>query len=152
MSVRSSRDFWAGAIYLGLGLSVVVLGRGYSMGSSARMGPGYFPTILGGILAVFGAIAVARAFIRPGDGVSAIAWKPLSLILGATVLYGLLLERAGLIVALPLLMIVSAMASRHTQANATSLLALVGILAFCALVFVKGLGVPMPLLGTWFSS
>ena len=152
MSIRSPRDFWAGAIYLGLGLTVVVLGRGYSMGSSARMGPGYFPTILGGILAVFGAVAVARSFLRPGEGVSAIAWKPLILVLGATVLYGLLLERAGLVVALPLLMIVSAMASRHSRANATSMLALVGILAFCALVFVKGLGVPMPLLGTWFSS
>ena len=147
---RNPRDFWAGLIYLVLGIGVLWIGRGYSLGTSARMGPGYFPAVLGGLLMLFGVISVARSFMRPGEAVSAIAWKPVALVLGGTVLFGLLLERAGLIVALPVLIVVSALASRHTRLDATSVAALVGIVAFCVLVFVKGLGVPMPLLGSWF--
>ena len=150
MLYRNPRDFWAGLIYLVLGIAVLWIGRGYALGTSARMGPGYFPAVLGGLLVLFGIISVARSFVRPGGAVSAIAWKPVALVLGGTVLFGLLLERAGLIVALPVLIVVSALASRHTRLDATSVAALVGIVAFCVLVFVKGLGVPMPLLGSWF--
>jgi hypothetical protein len=149
--VRNPRDLWAGSIYLALGIAVIWIGRSYPQGTSARMGPGYFPTGLGAMLALLGAISVARSFIRPGEAVSAIAWKPLALVLGATVLFGVLLERAGLVIALPALIVVSALASRHSRIDATSIIALVGIVAFCILVFVKGLGVPMPLLGTWFA-
>ena len=150
MLYRNPRDFWAGLIYLVLGIAVLWIGRDYTLGTSARMGPGYFPAVLGGLLVLFGIISVARSFVRPGGAVSAIAWKPVALVLGGTVLFGLLLERAGLIVALPVLIVVSALASRHTRLDATSVAALVGIVAFCVLVFVKGLGVPMPLLGSWF--
>jgi hypothetical protein len=145
-----SRDFWAGAIYLALGLAVVWIGRNYSQGTTARMGPGYFPTVLGAILALFGVTSIARSFLRRAEAVTTIAWKPLLLVPGAVVLFGLLLEPAGLLVALAVLIVVSALASRHTRFNLPSALAMVGIIAFCALVFVKGLGVPMPLLGSWF--
>jgi len=147
--MRNPRDFWAGAIYLALGLAVVWIGRGYTMGTAARMGPGYFPTVLGTLLALFGVAAIGRSFMRPGELVSAFAWRPVLLVLGAVILFGLLLERAGLLIALPVLIVVSALASRHTRADLVSVLALVGMVAFCALVFVKGLGVPMPLLGSW---
>ena len=151
-SVRNPKDFWAGVIYLALGLAVILLGRNYSLGSAARMGPGYFPIVLGALLALFGVVSIARSFVRAGEAVAAIAWKPLVLVIGATVLFGLLMERAGLLVALPVLIVVSALASQHTRADLQSALALIGIVAFCALVFVKGLGVPMPLLGSWFGS
>jgi hypothetical protein len=147
---RNPRDFWAGLIYLALGMAVVWVGRSYAQGTTTRMGPGYFPSVLGAILILFGAISVARSFLRTGEKISAIAWKPLTLILGATVLFGLLLERAGLLFALPALIVVSAFASRHSPFDLTSIVALIGIVAFCVLVFVKGLGVPMPLLGSWF--
>ncbi len=69
--------------------------------------------------------------------------------LGATVLFGLLLPRAGVLVALPALIVVGALASRNTRLDVASVAALVGLVALCVVVFVKGLGVPMPLLGTW---
>lgn len=148
--IRNPRDFWAGAIYLALAIVAIWIGRNYQQGTSARMGPGYFPTALGSLLAVFGVVSVGRSFLRPGEAISAFAWRPLVLVLGAVVLFGLLLPRAGLLVALPCLIVVAALASRNSRLNATSVAALVGIVAFCALVFVKGLGVPMPLTGTWF--
>lgn len=150
MHIRSPRDFWAGAIYLALAIAAIWIGQGYPLGTSARMGPGYFPTALGAILALFGVVSIGRAFIRPGEAISAIAWRPLVLVLGATVLFGLLLPRAGVLIALPCLIVVGALASRNTRFNVTSTSALVGLVAFCVIVFVKGLGVPMPLVGTWF--
>jgi putative tricarboxylic transport membrane protein len=150
MHIRNARDFWAGAIYLALAIAVIFIGRDYQFGTSARMGPGYFPTVLGAVLAIIGIVSVGRSFIRPGEAISAIAWRPLALVLGATVLFGLLLPRAGVLIALPCLIVVSALASRNSRPDVTSIAALVGLVAFCVVVFVKGLGVPMPLVGTWF--
>ena len=150
MRIRNPRDLWAGAIYLALGVAAILIGQGYQLGTSARMGPGYFPTALGSILALFGLVSIGRAFIRPGDAISAIAWRPLALVLGATVLFAFLLPRAGVLIALSCLIVVGALASRNTRLNATSVAGLVGLVAFCVAVFVKGLGVPMPLVGTWF--
>jgi Tripartite tricarboxylate transporter TctB family len=150
MHIRNARDFWAGAIYLALAIAVIFIGRDYQFGTSARMGPGYFPTVLGAVLAIIGIVSIGRSFIRPGEAISAIAWRPLALVLGATVLFGLLLPRAGVLIALPCLIVVSALASRNSRPDVTSIAALVGLVAFCVVVFVKGLGVPMPLVGTWF--
>ena len=149
MRIRNPRDFWAGAIYLALAIAVIWIGRNYQQGTSARMGPGYFPTVLGSLLAMFGVVSIGRSFIRPGEAIGTIAWRPLVLILGSIVLFGLLLDRVGLLIALPCLIVITALASRHSRINVTSIAALVGLVAFCAIVFVKGLGVPMPLLGTW---
>jgi hypothetical protein len=150
MSIRNPRDFWAGAIYLALAAVVLWVGRNYPLGSSARMGPGYVPVALGSILAVFGIVSVGRSLLRPGEAISAFAFRPLVLVLGSVVLFGLLLDRVGVLIALPCLVIVSALASRHSRINVASVSALVGLVAFCVIVFVKGLGVPMPLIGTWF--
>jgi len=149
MRIRNPRDFWAGAIYLALAIVVIWIGRNYHQGTSERMGPGYFPTALGSVLALFGVVSIGRALIRPGEPIAALAWRPLVLVLGATVLFGLLLDRLGLLIALPCLIVVSALASRNSRLDATSVAAMIGLVAFCALVFVKGLGVPMPLLGSW---
>jgi hypothetical protein len=150
MPIRNPRDFWAGAIYLVLAAVVLWVGRGYPQGSSARMGPGYFPVALGSILAVFGAVSIGRSFIRDGVPIGALAWRPLAMVLGSVVLFGLFLNGAGAIVALTVLIVVSAMASQYSRIDITSVAAFAGLIAFCVVVFVKGLGVPMPLIGTWF--
>jgi len=149
MHIRNPRDFWAGAIYLALATVVIWIGRDYPLGTSARMGPGYFPTVLGAVLAIFGVVSIGRSFIRAGEPISALAWRPLIFVLGSTVLFGLLLERMGILIALACLIVVSALASRNSRLDATSVAALIGLVAFCVIVFVKGLGVPMPLIGTW---
>jgi hypothetical protein len=150
MGIRGPRDFWAGAIYLALAAVVILIGRNYAFGSSARMGPGYFPVVLGAILALVGAISVTRSFLKPGEPVGPFAWRPLLLILGAVVLFGLLLERAGVIIALAALMTVGAFASRTSRFDFATVASFTGLIALCVLVFVKGLGVPMPLIGSWF--
>ena len=94
MPIRNPRDFWAGAIYLALAIVVIWVGRNYQQGTSARMGPGYFPAVLGSILALFGVVSMVRSFIRPGEPIEPMAWKPLVLVLGSVVLFGILLPIA----------------------------------------------------------
>jgi hypothetical protein len=77
------------------------------MGTAGRMGPAYFPTILGGLLAVIGAISVGRSMFRSGDPIERIAIKNLLIILLAVVLFGLLVRGAGLAIAVIVLVIVS---------------------------------------------
>lgn len=115
------------------------------------MGPAYFPTILGGLLAVIGLVAVLRSFMTPGLPVTAFAFKGLILVTAAVLLFGFVVRGAGLAIALPLLVIVSALASINFRWRSTVIMAL-GLAIFCALVFLKGLGIPLPIVGPWFGN
>jgi hypothetical protein len=120
------------------------------MGQASRMGPGYFPTVLSVLLMAFGLAAVVRAFVgKEGEKVGAFNWKGVVLICGATALFGFLLIPAGLIIALVVLCLVSAFASHFFKFELKAVGLLVVLVVFCALVFAKGLGVPMPLIGSW---
>jgi hypothetical protein len=147
--VIGPKDFWTGVIYLFVGAAAFWIGREYSFGTAGRMGPGYFPSVLSVLLMAFGVVAIVRSFIRPGGPIGSFPWKSMILIIGATVLFGALINTMGLIVALLALVLVSAAASEHFRFDWKATLGLVGLVVFCSLVFVKGLGVPMPLVGTW---
>ena len=63
MQIKNGKDFWAGMMFIGFGLAFVLIARNYPMGSAVRMGPAYFPTLLGAMLAVLGAMVLFRAFV-----------------------------------------------------------------------------------------
>jgi hypothetical protein len=136
-------------IYLAVGVAGFVISQDYSFGRAGRMGPGYFPNVIAGLLLLVGAIAVVRSFVIKGDPIGSVPWKALVLVLSAVVSFGLLLPRMGLVVAMVILVLLSAAASREFRFDWRATLGLVGLVAFCAIVFVKGLGVPLPLIGTW---
>jgi hypothetical protein len=148
--IRSPKDFWAGVLYAAIGGAAIVIARDYGMGSSSRMGPAYFPTVLGGLLLLIGIASLVRSFFAGGEPIGAIAWKGMFLVTLATVLFGVLLRPAGLVVALATLILVSAAASVKFRFDWRALTMMAGLILFCALVFVKGLGLPVALLGTWF--
>lgn len=146
---RNAKDFWTGVIYIAVGGAAIVLGRDYGLGTAMKMGPAYFPVILSGLLILIGSLSVIRSFIKPGTPVGTVAWKGLTMIIGATVLFGFIVRGAGMAIALPLLVIISAYASnRFSWKYALALAA--GVTVFCILVFQVGLGVPLPILGSWF--
>ena len=149
MVIRSAKDFWTGLIYIFFGLSAVLLATDYGMGTAIKMGPGYFPIVLGALLTLIGIIAVGRSFVGPPAPIGRFAVKGLLLVVGSTFLFGLLVRRAGLAIALPLLVMVSARASAQFRWRPSIALA-AGLTLFCVLVFLKGLGVPLPILGSWF--
>lgn len=146
--IRNPKDFWSGAIFIGFGLMAVLIGRDYSMGTAGRMGPGYFPTILGSLLAIVGAIAIIRSLLKYGEAISRINPQGLALVLGATVLFGILIRGVGLPAAIIVMVMVSGFASIKFKARPFLIVA-IGMALFCSLVFVKGLGLPMPIIGSW---
>jgi hypothetical protein len=148
--IRSPQDFGAGLIYVAFGVAAIWIGRNYSFGTAGRMGPGYFPTALAALLIVLGLASLVRSFLVEGGAIGGLAWKPMALVLVATLLFGFLINRAGLIIALLVLVLMSAAASEKFRFDWGATLGLIGLVVFCSLVFVKGLGVPMPLLGSWF--
>jgi Tripartite tricarboxylate transporter TctB family len=147
--MRSPKDFWTGLIYVFVGLSAILIARDYGMGTAVRMGPAYFPTILGGVLALIGAISLIRSFVAPGEPISAFAFKGLIFVSVSVLLFGFIVRGAGLVIALPLLVIISAVASTKFRWRPTLIMA-AGLTAACVLVFLKGLGIPLPILGSWF--
>ena len=147
--IRSTKDLWAGIIYIFFGVSAILIARGYTLGTAFRMGPAYFPTVLSVVLIGIGAVSVIRAFIVRGTPIEAFAFKGLFLVTASIAVFGLLVRSAGLIIALPLLVIISAFASVKFRWRASLIMA-AGLTFFCALVFLKGLGSPLPIVGSWF--
>jgi putative tricarboxylic transport membrane protein len=146
--IRNTKDFWTGIIYIFLGSIAIFIARDYAMGTAVKMGPAYFPTILSLLLVLVGIISMIRSFIVRGTPIEAFAFKGLILVTLAVVVFGFVVRGAGLAVALPLLVIISAYASVRFNWRAIIILA-GGLTIFCALVFVKGLGIPLPIIGSW---
>jgi putative tricarboxylic transport membrane protein len=146
--IRNPKDFWSGVLFLAIGAAAVVLARAYPMGSALKMGPAYFPTVLGALLALIGVITIARGLLRPGEAIGRLAWREIMLTLVSTVLFGVLVRGAGLLAAIGVLVLVSAYASiKFRWLHALGLAAAAG--AFCALLFVKALGLPIRIIGPW---
>ncbi len=148
---RNPKDFLTGLIYIMVGSGALIISQEYDMGTAVKMGPAYFPTLLSGSLMVIGMISVLRSFFKSGSPIGFIAWKGLVMILASTVLFGMIVRGAGVLIALPVLVILSAAASARFSWKA-SLAEAVGITVFCIVVFLQGLGVPLPILGSWFGN
>lgn len=146
---RNPKDLYAGLIYVAIGLAAIVMGRELPMGTALQMGPAYFPSVLGGLLAFIGLASLVRSFVRTGEPIQSFAWRPLLIIVVSTVVFGLLLRGAGLIVALPLFVVMTSFASANFRWIPSLVLA-AAVTVFCAGVFVYGLGVPLRLIGRWF--
>jgi hypothetical protein len=119
------------------------------IGDSVHWGPGYFPMLLGGLLALLGVILVIQSLFEEGTPLSSINWRGLILICGAPILVALLIERVGLIPTLLLTGIIAGLAQQGGTLMKAFLTSL-GILIVCLLVFVYGLGMNVALFGTWF--
>lgn len=144
------KDFWAGILYLAFGAATIWLAQDNPIGSADDMGPSYFPVMLGIVLIIVGLISTARSFLVAGAPIGRIALKPLAIVAGSTCLFAWAVPRLGAPIALTLLLFVSAAASRHFRLNLQTIAILGGLVVAAVLVFVRGLGIPMPLLGYYF--
>jgi hypothetical protein len=146
---RNPKDFWTGLIYVAVGVSAIFLSRDYGLGTAVKMGPAYFPTLLSGVLIVIGTLSLVRSCLRPGTPIGRFAGKGLALVIASTVLFGVIVRGAGMAVALPLMILISAYASSRFKWRSALALA-AGVTLFSILIFHVGLGVPLPILGSWF--
>ena len=145
MKIKSPKDFWAGVMFIVTGLFFLFWAVAYyQMGTAVRMGPAYFPAVLGGLLAVLGAIVMLGSFAISGPPIPKFQFRPLILISVACVLYGYLMKPTGLLVATAALVVVSAYGGHEFKWKEVGILTVVLIL-FSVLVFVKGLTLPFPI-------
>ena len=94
MKIKSQKDFYSGLLYTVVGAAFAYGATSYNIGTGARMGPGYFPLLLGSILAIIGGIVLFKSLVVEtpnGDRVGSWAWKPLSFIIAGNLLFGILL-------------------------------------------------------------
>lgn len=154
LKIKSQRDFWAGLMFVVVGLGFSFGALEYSFGTSARPGPGYFPFGLGILLAILGALTLFEALTvetEDGEPIGSFAWKPLMIIIASIVLFGILLPRAGMVIALPLLVITSALAGDEFHWGEAILNAAI-LTAGSWLVFIYGLNLTIPMWPTFMSS
>lgn len=151
LSIRHPKDFWSGVVFIVLAAAFAWFARDYPMGRAIKMGPGYFPIVLAGILGLIGVATLVRSFVLDGEPVGRFVFRGAATVAGAMVLFGLLLRGGGLVVALLALVFVAATASVHFRWPVAVLLAVI-LAAFSVLVFVWGLGLPIPVLGRWFGN
>jgi len=145
LELRKNKDFWAGMMLLGIGAAAMFISRDYRFGSALRMGPGFFPTILGGILIAFG-ICIIAVGLRSGEKIQgSLSLRALILLPLSLVLFGILMQLAGFIPAMVALVFVSAASGREFKLMEVLLLTVLLTVASVAL-FIWGLGLPYPLI------
>lgn len=145
-AIRNPRDFWAGVLFVAAAVAFLVLGRRYPVGTAASMGPGYFPRVLGGILAVLGLLVALRA-IRPAAARVAlppVRVRPVAMVLLSVVAFGLALPKLGLVTASMLVVVLSRTAGSGFRWVEVLLLG-AGLTGLCAAIFAWGLKLPMTL-------
>lgn len=145
---RNPKDLWTGVLFIAVGLAAIVFVRNHQMGTAMRMGPAYFPTMLGLLQVLIGIAVMLRALVRPGLPLGQFSPVKIAWVLGAIVLFGLLLRGLGLIIAIIVIVVLSAYASKNFRWPVALALA-VGIAICSAILFVLLLGIPIPMVGTW---
>jgi hypothetical protein len=140
-----NKDVWAGLFLIAVGAVAIIIARNYAFGTALRMGPGYFPTVLGGLLILFG-LYTLTAGLRSGDKLEG-SWSLRALIVLpiALVLFGVLIDRAGFVPAMLVLIFGSALAGTEFRLIEVILFSIF-LTALCTVVFVWALGLPYPLL------
>ena len=145
--VKNPQDFWAGLLFLVVGLLAAYFGRNYVFGAATKMGPGYLPTVLSWMLAGLGAFLALRALLESGPGIERSLYRPQLLIVAAIVVFALLIERLVLAPTVIVVTVIAALASREMRWIETLILS-AGLAILCVLLFVKVLGQPLSIY-TW---
>jgi hypothetical protein len=149
---RSLKDLLAGLIFIGLALAFGYATLDYEIGTAFRMGPGYFPLVLSGILALLGVIITLQSIASGPDEtpIGRAPWLAMVLILGGIVFFGATVRGLGFVPALFVTTFLSAFASERTGIVGALALA-AAMVAISMTIFVWGLGVPLRVIGPWLS-
>lgn len=145
----AAKDVLAGLIFVAFGLSFAYAAWSYNLGTAIRMGPGYFPLFLGGLLVLLGVFVLAEGLFAGEQGPTApVAWRGIILILGSVLFFGLTVRRLGLVPTLFVTVFLAALSSVRT--GLITALAIAACLTIaCTLIFTYALGLPLPLFAPW---
>lgn len=138
LKIRGPKDFWAGIMFAAFGGAGTWMAQSFPFGSAARMGPAYFPTLIGGLLFVIGLFIAFRGLVTKGHTLGRFHLKPLVLVLTSVVLFGLVLQHLGLISAIFILIFFASLGGHEFRMVEVSILAAI-LTAGSVIVFVYGL-------------
>jgi hypothetical protein len=148
LSIKNPEDFWAGMMFIGFGLLAIIVARDYPMGSAMRMGPGYFPTWLGGLLILIGLSVSAMALRTQGNPLTPFAWKPAIVLSLSFFAFGWSIDTIGFVPALVGVIALSSLAGKRVYILELIVLTIVLVLLAIG-VFVYGIELPLRLF--WWS-
>ncbi len=155
MRIKSQKDFFAGLLFLAIGVAFAWGATTYNVGTGARMGPGYFPLTLGVVLAILGAVETLKAMViesESGDKIGKWAWRPICYVLGANLAFGVLLgglpsikvPAMGMILAIYALTIIASMAGERFKLKDVLILAtILAIGSYLAFIVLLKLQIPV---------
>ena len=155
MNIKSQKDFFSGLMFMAVGVAFAWGASGYTIGNGARMGPGYFPLVLGILLAVLGLVITFNALVVPtadGDKIGRIAWKPLFFIIAANLVFGAALgglpsiglPPMGLIVGIFALTFIASNAGDEFKFKEVTVLAIIlAIMSYAAFILLLKLQFPV---------
>lgn len=146
--LRTPKDLATGLLFMCFGAFVLYQTRTLEFGTARRMGSGYFPTVLAGLLCLIGLVLIVRSFWIQLEPIGILALKPLAIVLGSALLFAALLQPAGFVIAATASVLLCCLAAPDPKILSSLLLA-VGLAAGSAFVFVVLLGQPIPLAGSW---
>ena len=147
MKIKSEKDFWSGLMFILIGIAFAWGATSYSFGSSARPGPAYFPFGLAVLMALLGALLLFESLTietEDGERIGPWAWKPLIMITATVAIFGWTLPHIGMVISLPVLVVVAALASDEFQwkdALINSIILTIG----SWVIFIWGLKLTIPL-------
>lgn len=139
---RNPRDLVAGLVFLTIGLGAIIVGQQYNFGSVRQMGAGFFPVVLGYLLAAIGLGCCFSAFRTEGEPISSIGLRPLILLPLAVIVFGASIRSLGLVPAVSLSVVLACLASEEFNLLRSIVLAAV-LSAFCVATFIYGLGMAL---------
>ena len=146
MQLKNKLDFWSGIMFVLLGIGFAIGATNYTMGTAARMGPGYFPFWLGICMALLGAYVSLSAFLASAEETDnpVFDWKMVFVLIGAVVLCGITFNFLGVYLSLFLLVFISSMAAYDFNWKVAAIVG-VAMMIFTYFTFVRGLGLIFPL-------
>jgi Tripartite tricarboxylate transporter TctB family len=148
---RAVSDILAGLLFVGFGLAFAIASLRYQLGTPLRMGPGYFPLVLGGILVLLGLLIVGKGFVSSSSAderLGGVPWRALFLIVAAVLCFGLTVRGLGVVPATAVTALLTALASHRTGILTAAAIA-VGLTVLCVLIFLLALQLRLPMFGPW---
>ena len=155
MKLASQKDFYSGLMFTAVGIVFAIGATNFTVGSAARMGPGYFPLLLGILLAILGVVVTLQSFKSKavdGDPIGSIAWRPLGYIIGANLAFGVLLVGVpalgipafGMIIAIYALVLIAGFARPNSSIKESLILAtILAVGSYFAFVYALNLQFPV---------
>lgn len=143
------KDVLAGVAFIAFGLAFAVVASSYEIGTALRMGPGYFPLVLGGLLVLLGVLIIAKGWIAgEGGEIGPVPWKAAALITGALVFFAATIRGLGVVPSVFLTALLAGF-SGHRPGVVAPVVIAVGLTVTCVIVFIVALQLRLPLFGPW---